>query len=227
MARFVLLHSPLLGPASWRPTAESLRGRGHAAETPAWPALANLSGGFYPSLADGLAEQLVAGEAPILVAHSGAGALVPTLAARLPALRGAIFADAILPHPGRSWFDTAPPELSQQLRLAGREGWLPPWDAWWPPGAIERLVPDADLRAGLLSEVAPVPTGYFEEAAPDRSLTSPAAYLKLSGAYEDEAEATTRLGWPVIRLPLDHLAPLTRPAPVAAALESLAERLGG
>ncbi|HSV03419.1 MAG TPA: hypothetical protein VLI41_09455 [Phenylobacterium sp.] len=227
MARFVLLHSPLLGPASWRPTAEALRARGQVAETPAWPALAGLGGSFYPALADGMAGRLGAGEAPILVAHSGAGALVPALAARLEAVRGVIFADAILPHPGRSWFDTAPEDLGRQLRAAGRDGWLPVWDAWWPPGALERLVPDDGLRAALLGEIAPPPTGYFEEVAPDQPLELPAAYLKLSGAYEDEAEAATRLGWPVIRLPLDHLAPLTRPQPVAAALESLAVRLGG
>ena len=33
------------------------------------------------------------------------------------------------------------------------------------------------------------------------------------------------MGWPLVRLPLHHLAMLTHPQPVAAALESLAERL--
>jgi hypothetical protein len=226
VARFVLLHSPLLGPASWRPTAEALRALGHRAETPAWPRLAELGHDFYAGLVSALAAQLADGaEPPVLAAHSGAGALVPALAARLPAVAGVVFADAILPHPGRSWFDTAPPELGRQLRTAGEGGELPAWDAWWPPGALERLVPDAALRGELLAELAALPTGYFDEPAPDFALAAPAAYLKLSGAYEDEAEAATRMGWPVVCLPLDHLAPLTRPEAVAGALASLAARL--
>jgi hypothetical protein len=138
---------------------------------------------------------------------------------------GVIFADAILPHPGRSWFDTAPPELRAQLRAAGQAGWLPAWNDWWPPGALERLVPDSALRGELVEELEPPPVGYFEEPAPVLPLENPAAYLKLSGAYEDEAEAAGRLGWPVVRLPFDHLAPLTRPDAVALALDGLAGRL--
>jgi len=226
LARFVLLHSPLLGPASWRPTAAALAARGHRAETPAWPRLSELRADFYAQLADGLSAQVGGeAEAPVLVAHSGAGALVPALAGRLPGMQGVIFADAILPHPGRSWFDTAPPDLGRQLRAAGEGGTLPGWDEWWPPGALERLVPDPALRSKLLSELEPLPTAYFDEPAPEAHLDAPAAYLKLSGAYEDEAEAAGRLGWPVIRLPLNHLAPLTQPEAVAGALESLAARL--
>jgi hypothetical protein len=230
VARFVLLHSPLLGPMSWRAVATALRAQGHVAEAPTAPRLSALACGFYRGLAEALAAQIdgAGGTAPILVAHSGAGALVPELADRLarpPA--GAIFADAILPHPGRSWFDTAPPDLGAQLRTAGQDGALPAWDAWWPPGALERLVPDPATLAELVGELEPLPTAYFEEAAPARELEAPAAYLKLSGAYEDEAQAAGRLGWPVVRLPYDHLAPITRPEAVATALAGLAGRLGG
>lgn len=228
MARFALLHSPLLGAGSWRATAAALRDRGHEASAPPAPRLSDLHGGFYVGLAQGWAEliETEGGAPPILVAHSGAGAIVPELAARLnPSPAGAIFADAILPHPGRSWFDTAPPDLRDQLRAAGQAGWLPAWNEWWPPGALERLVPDPALLADLVSELEPPPIGYFEEPAPDRGVDISAAYLKLSGAYEDEAEAAARLGWPVVRLPFDHLAPVTRPEATALALDGLASRI--
>ena len=52
--RFVLLHSPLLGPSSWRATAAALAGLGHTVETPAWPRLSAVGGDFYPDLVDGL-----------------------------------------------------------------------------------------------------------------------------------------------------------------------------
>lgn len=225
-ARFVLLHSPLLGPLTWRPVAAELERRGHEVETPAWPRLGQIADGFYEALATGLAAQL-GGEGPrLLVAHSGAGALAPTLGRKLsepPA--GLIFADAILPHPGRSWLAAAPAELRDQLRAGARAGELPAWDQWWPPGALERLVPDAAVREALTGELDPLPLAYFEAAAPEGDVTSPAAYLQLSGAYDDEAVLAGRYGWPVVRLPLHHLAMLTDPAPVAAALESLALRL--
>jgi pimeloyl-ACP methyl ester carboxylesterase len=187
--RFVLLHSPLLGPMTWRPVAAELTRRGHAAEAPAWPRLSSVAEGFYPALADGLAAQLFDDGAPLtLVAHSGAGALIPALAARLgPRVAGVIFADALLPHPGRSWFDTAPAEMRERLRSGALMGDLPAWDEWWPPGALARLVPDAGLR--------------------------------------EESVAAGRYGWPLVRLPLHHLAMLTDPEPVAAALQSLAARL--
>lgn len=220
--RFVLLHSPLLGPLSWQAVAADLRGRGHAVEAPAWPRLGGLGDDPYGELARGLAAGLPDGEPPVLVAHSGAGALVPALAAVLPAPPAAVvFCDAILPHPSRSWFDTAPPDLAAQLRIGAEDELLPTWDRWWPPGALEQLVPDAAVREALLAELEPLPLGWFEAAAPNLGLEAPGAYLQLSGAYDDEARVCGRLGWPVVSLPLHHLAVVTHPAAVAGALESL------
>src|SRR5438128_1618852 len=143
--RFLLLGSPLLGPMIWRQVAAELAERRHAATVGAWPRLSGITEGFYEALADGLAESL--GGLPerlVLVAHSGAGALMPALADRLVGrVGGVILVDAILPHPGRSWFDTAPGEMRERLRAGAQMGELPSWDQWWPPGALERLTPDA------------------------------------------------------------------------------------
>src|SRR5688500_11182323 len=116
MARLVLLHSPFVGPASWGGVGAELSRRGHAVSTPVWPKLEPIPDEFYRTLAQDMAAQIEAGQgkagegAPILVAHSGAGALVPALEAALatpPA--GVILVDAILPHPGKAWLETAPP----------------------------------------------------------------------------------------------------------------------
>lgn len=227
MARFILLHSPLLGSLSSRAAAAELARLGHAVETPAWPRLAAVEGEIYGALAAAVARQIGAGgEAPLLVAHSGAGALIPVLAERLAERPvGAIFVDAILPHPGRSWFDTAPAPLRDELRAGVSDGLLPAWHEWWPPGALERLVSDEDLRLALVGELAPIPAAYFEAPAPTTSLDVPAAYLRLSGAYDAEAAEAEGRGWPVRRLALDHLAILTRPAPVALALQALSAEI--
>ena len=222
--RIVLLHSPLLGGLTWQAVAADLRGRGRAASAPSWPVLSSLTGDFYRSLATALADEL--GESPaVVVAHSGAGALIPALESAWGGLRGVIFADAILPHPGRSWFDTAPPQLAESLRAGAEFGMLPSWERWWPPGALERLVPDATSRDALIGELAALPLDYFAEPAPTIELAAPAAFLRLSGAYDEEARGATRQGWPVVSLPLHHLAMLTHPEAVASAIASLADRM--
>jgi hypothetical protein len=225
-ARLVLLHSPLLGPLTWQAVAVALRGRGRAAEAPAWPRLSSLGEDCYAALANSMAATIDRPQETVLVAHSGAGALLPAVTALAKApLRGVVYCDAILPHPGASWFDTAPPDLGAQLRIGARDGLLPSWDQWWPPGALERLLPDADLRMRLIEELEPIPASYFEELAPELALKAPAAYLQLSGAYAEEARIAGRQGWPVLSLPLHHLAMLTHAEAVAGALEGLAERL--
>jgi hypothetical protein len=224
--RFLLLHSPLLGPFTWRAVAEVLRGAGHDVATPAWPRLSTLGEDCYAALANGMAASIDRGGPAVVVAHSGAGAVLPSVEALAkPPLAGVVFCDAILPHGGLSWFDTAPPDLGAQLRAGAVAGRLPAWDQWWPPGALARLVPDDAARNGLLGELEPIPIGYFEELAPEIELKAPAAYLQLSGAYIEEAQIAGRKGWPVVRLPLHHLAMLTHAEAVARALEGLGQRL--
>lgn len=228
MTRFALLHSPVLGPYSWRAVAEALAGDGVRAQVLALPRLSELAGDYYDALADAAAAQIAASVEPtILVAHSGAGALVPSVVQRRPELAGVIFVDAILPHPGRSWFDTAPADLRHHLRSGAVQGRLPAWHEWWPPGALERLVPDAPSRDALIGELEPIAVGWFEAVATPGEAPDRSAYLKLSDAYEDEARAANRLGWPLVRLPMNHLAPVAQPRAVASALMGLAERLTG
>ena len=117
--------------------------------------------------------------------------------------------------------DTAPEAMRDQLRAGAQMGQLPPWDDWWQPGALDRLVSDAEIRAALVGELEPLPLAYFEERAPSGGLDAPGAYLQLSGSYEEEARMAGRQGWPVVRLPLNHLAPLTQPKAVAGAIASL------
>ena len=222
--RIVLLHSPQLGGLTWQAVAADLRARGRAVVAPTWPVLSGLTADFYRSLATSMADEF--GDSPaIVVAHSGAGALMPSLESAWGGLRGVIFADAILPHPGRSWFDTAPPQLADSLRAGAEFGMLPAWDRWWPPGALERLVPDESQRDALVSELTALPLDYFAEPAPTVSLGVPAAFLRLSGAYDEEARGAIRQGWPVVSLPLHHLAMLTHPEAVASAISGLADKL--
>lgn len=213
----VLVHSPLVGPLTWQPTAARLRARGYRVAVPSL--IGALDGGqsYYRGLAEAVVGQLPAAET-VLVGHSGAGALLPAIAQAAGDVRAAMFVDAALPHPGASWFDTVPAELAEQLRAMARHGWLPPWHEWFPPDEVTRLLPDAALRGQFVAEIPRLPPAYFAETAPDAS-ELPASYVRLSDAYEPQASAAERRGWPTYRAPADHLAMLTDPERVTAVLE--------
>jgi len=220
--KLVLLHSPLVGPATWKAVAPLLQARGHDVTLPDLSPIMAEHGPYYPALAEAAAAAIA--DPVILVVHSGAGALVPSIAA-LEAVRGTIFVDALLPHPGESWFGGVPEQLGGRLKSLAKEDRLPPWHAWWPKGAMERLLPDRTAGAAFLAEQAELPLAYFEEAAPDIPLTTPSAYLRLSEAYDADADAAEGAEWPVLRLNLQHLGMLTHPQPVADAIQLLAGQL--
>jgi hypothetical protein len=173
---------------------------------------------YYGKIARHIAHQC--GEASALIVHSGAGALAPAVKAVVDDVRGAIFVDALLPHPGRCWFDTAPKAMIAHLHGLEIEGRLPPWNRWWPDGTLEAMLPDARMREAFIADLLWLPSSYFEERAPDISLPEKlsCAYLQLSLGYDAEASEAQSRGWPTQSLVLNHLAMLTHPEEVASAL---------
>ena len=116
---------------------------------------------YYPKLAGRVAEAVhatVPALPLVLVGHSGAGALLPAIAAACSGgVEAAVFVDAVLPHPSATWLETAPASLGEQLRRLATDGWLPPWGQWFPPGTLELLLPDAALRARFVAELPRLP----------------------------------------------------------------------
>jgi hypothetical protein len=221
-----LVHSPLVGPTTWREAALGLRALGYPrVETPAASAW-EVEPPYYSGLASRIAAGLDGGPW-VLVGHSGAGGLLPAIAEALPGGAGMmIFVDAVLPHPGKAWLDTAPPALSAMLRARARGGLAPAWPDWFPAGVLGRLLPDAEVRAAFEAEARTVPLAYLEERAPVTA-NGPASrgYLQLSPGYEAEADAAAAAGWTVAREALHHLAMIAEPDKVAAALHRLIEAL--
>jgi len=216
---FALVHSPFLGPQSWARTHAVLEDLGEASRLldlrEAFGAVEN----FYAAFGAAAARQI---DGPsILVVHSGAGALVPAIvnsARRL--IGGAVFVDALLPHPGRSWFDTAPAALADRLRAEADADLAPAWPRWMSPGALARLVPDRSMRDALVRDAPRAPLAFLEEPAP--ILPDPPelarAYLQLSAGYDEEAASARGSGWPVERFRGHHLSIMTDPRPMAAAI---------
>ncbi|MGN6515045.1 MAG: alpha/beta fold hydrolase [Rhizomicrobium sp.] len=222
--KLVLLHSSLTGPATWRRLTPVLQAKGHDVVVPDYRFALTQAPPHYDRIAREIARQ--ANAPSILIVHSGAGVLAPMLAGVM-ALRGAVFVDALLPHPGKSWFDTTPHSLAARLRSTARDGRLPPWDRWWPEAVLEAMLPDAAMRCDFIAELPSLPLAYCEERAPDISLPEkfPCAYLQLSSGYDREVHEAENHGWPTRRLPLHHLAMLTHPDNVADGLCGLAQAI--
>lgn len=83
------------------------------------------------------------------------------------------------------------------------------------------LLPDPAIRASFTDALPRVPTDFLDERLPDDVWQGRAGYLQLSGEYAGFANASLASGWPVERRDLDHLAILTRPAEVSAAIIQL------
>jgi hypothetical protein len=225
--RLVLLHSPLTGPAIWQNLAALLQARGSDVLVPDYRSALSGPPPYCEKITQGIASQM--GRASVLiVAHSGAGALIPSLADRADEKAArVVFVDALLPHPGKCWFDTVPVPLAARLRSMAVDGRLPPWNRWWPDGILERMLPDAATREMFAAALPSLPLGYFEEGAPAISFAKnvSCAYLQLSAGYDVEAREAENLGWHTHRLRLNHLAPLTHPDAVINGIERLSKSL--
>ncbi|MDQ1467133.1 MAG: hypothetical protein QOH10_1548 [Actinomycetota bacterium] len=196
-AGFVLVASPFTGPFAWSRVAEVLRGRGlraavHGTDEPIEPPI-------------------------VLVGHSGGGSHLPAIADQLGGVQRAVYVDALLPHPGRSWAQTVPHDFLARLESQAVSGRLPPWSEWWGDDAMRMLLPDDALRARFVADCPRVPVAFLHEVMTDVP-DPPSAYVQLSAAYETETTVARDRGWPTVVLDLHHLAILTDPEAVTDAL---------
>jgi len=227
--RLVLVHSPLVGPATWDLVAPLLAKQGYEVRVPDLTG-ALAAGEPYCSRQAGLvAGSAMTGSATpaVLIGHSGAGALLAPAARRVRQLAGYVFVDAGLPIPGHTPMSTMPPDLADQLKqLADRDGWLPPWPQWWGADGLAELITDAEVRREFEAGCPRLPLAMFDEVQPEGEVEAPAAYLRLSEAYDGPAARARELLWPLTELDSHHLAPLTEPDLVADALLDLLFRIG-
>lgn len=229
MTDFVLVHSPLVGPATWAGVAEVLVASGHGAVVPSLAATSAppFTAAAVQAVVEGIAEAGLAG--PFVVAgHSGAGPLLPAVGAALGGrVSCTLFVDAALPVPGRSRLSELHPSFRGHLaELTGADRLLPPWHEWWGPDALPDLVPDEERRSHVVAELTPIPYGLFEEVLPvvPGWPAAPCGYLRLSDAYRSEEAAASGMGWPVSRLAGTHLELVNRPDRVASAMVDLLRR---
>ena len=222
MASFLLVHSPLVGPATWSWVAAELRRHGHDAAVPSL--LDAATSGRWEDCVDAAVAAAPTGKRLAVAGHSAAGSLLPAIAGRLdpnPSLL--VFVDSVLPPP-RGEALLVPEQFRDALSALARDGVLPPWDEWFEPGTMERLVPDAGRRDVVRRELPSVPLSCFGRPVPVPAgwTGTPCGYVLLSELYRNEAVEARSRGWPVVELLGAHLDLVARPAEVAAALATLA-----
>jgi hypothetical protein len=163
----------------------------------------------------------------LLVGHSGAGALMPSIAEVCSAeVMGYVFVDAGIPRNGESRLEAMRrevPEFAEQLRkhlLGG--GRFPEW-------TVEMLsdIPSLQLRERVIAELRPRALDFFDEPIPVFAEwpDSPGAYLRFTAAYEPSAQIAERHGWPVQRMEGGHFQLLADPIGVGHSLIRLTEAI--
>jgi hypothetical protein len=214
----VLVHSPLVGPSSWRPTANALARRGCLVSIPSMP---HGSIPAWRDWADAVSDRTGTndvGRPVVLVGHSAAGLLLPAIAQRPRAL-GLVFVDARVP-PDDGLVAPAEREFMTFVRSrAGADGLLPPWSRWWGDEVVEGLLPDPVARSRFEADVPRLPISWFDDAAAVPPWSDlPAGYVQLSPPYADGAATARSRGWPVETLDGTHVSTATQPDAVAGAI---------
>ena len=207
---YVLIHSPLVGPLTWTPVANALRQRGSIVIVPNLSDSPDNSRPYWQQHAFSISQALA--EVPnsvrlILVAHSGAGPLLPAIRQPIPnPVHAYVFVDAGIPQPNATRLDLMRSEdvewaneFQKQLEHGGR---FPTWSS----EDLKQIIPDESLRAHMISELRPRGLDFFTEPIPvfDGWPDAPCIYIQLSEAYAWDAAQAKQKGWQTYTLDAGH-----------------------
>ena len=225
----VLLHSPLVGPATWRWVLAELAERGVPCAAPSLLDVPVDAPGYWEGVTVAVKRQVGdAAEQVVLVGHSGVGPALPRIGEAFDHVAGYVFADASLPFSGGSWLKLMPAAMQQRV-AAGELSHVP---NMWTEEAIWKQVgvTDPAARATLCSEARALPVTVFAEPfeGPANWTEAPAGYLAFepNPFYVPIAEEARSRGWPVRTRPGSHFHMVVDPPAVAASLLELLGDMG-
>jgi pimeloyl-ACP methyl ester carboxylesterase len=162
-----------------------------------------------------------------LVAHSGAGSLLPAIRELMERpVEAYLFVDAGIPVRGKNWLEQVTaeaPEFAAQVEARLRAGERSPR---WTDEDLKDILPDDDVRRRLLAELHPQPLEYFTQVIPvfEGWPDAPCGVLQFSPPYDAAFAHAQQQGWPARKLDAGHFHFLVDPEAVAdAMLELLSE----
>ena len=218
---YILIHSPLVGALTWSRAADVMRGRGLEVLVPTLQESPDSKEPFWRQHAVSILQSVVdlsKDVAVTLVAHSGAGPLLPAIQQSIPnPVRAYVFVDAGIPWDRASRLDLMKSEDAEWTEDFRKEleggGHFPTWSM----DDLQEIIPDVSLRRQLAAELRPRGLDFFTEPIPvfDGWPDAPCVYIQFSAAYDKPAAQAREAGWPVYELKAGHFHMLVDAATVA------------
>lgn len=214
---YVLIHSPLVGPGTWELVADQMRKNHVEAVVPRLVDSSDSGKPYWQQHAESVSQALIdiQKDRPLtLVAHSGAGPLLPVIRASLPnPVRAYVFVDAGLPGKDKTrlaLMNSEDPEWARQFQdYLGNGGSFPNWSF----DDLKDVLPNESVRRQLVNEIQPRALDFFTEPipVPEDWPDADCVYILFSEPYQKAALEARSLGWPVYELAAGHFHMLVNP----------------
>ena len=232
---YVLVHGAWHGGWCWRDVADALRARGHRVVTPTLTGLGERAhlmsrditlDTFGTDVAAAIESEELSDV--VLVGHSFAGSVVSILAERMPErLDRLVYLDALIVQPGRTVFDSLPPETVAARKRTAQEtsgGLSIP-----APGPEAFGVPEGPGADWLRRRLTPHPIGTYDSPL---NIKGPVGggltrtYVRCTAPpfpsmLESHAWVRSQPGWGWIDFATGHDCMVTEPAKLTAMLEAI------
>ena len=228
---YVLIHSPLVGPLTWQLIHHEMEKRGIESIVPTLSDYPNSTLPYWQQHAESLAKSLA--QTPqnrrlVLVAHSGAGPLLPIISQSMVHSIGAyVFVDAGIPRNGAARIDLMRleyPEWAEQFHQT-----LLPGDQFpnWNDDDLQEVIPNDTLRQKMIAEINPRPLAFFTEPIPVFANwpDAPCAYIKFSASYDWDFRQAKQASWLVREVNAGHFHMLVDPPAVTNVIVDTVQEL--
>jgi hypothetical protein len=217
---FVLIHSPLVGGLTWTLVADQMQQRGLSVLVPLLTDSPDSKDPYWKQHAESASQALkdVLKDIPvILVAHSGAGPLLPAIRAAIAnPIHAYVFVDAGLPKDGFSRLSLMREEnleWAEQFQAELERGdHFPTWSS----DDLRDIIPNESLREKLVAELHPRALDFFTEPIPvfQEWPDAPCIYILFSPPYKGAEIQAKQLGWKTYKLEAGHFHMLVDPLTV-------------
>lgn len=217
---YVFIHSPLVGPLTWKLVADQMRQRGLDAVVPTLNDSPGSKEPFWKQHADSVSQAVahIAKDTFVtLVAHSGAGPLLPVIRQSLPnPVNAYVFVDAGIPRDHATRLDLMrleDPEWAEEFQEHLEGGGVFPA---WSFDDLQEVIPDEGLRKQIVGEIRPRGLTFFTEPIHvfDGWPDALSVYIKFSSPYEYSAAQARQAGWSTYELEAGHFHMLVDPQAV-------------
>lgn len=207
---YTFIHSPLVGRLTWSLVAEQMQRRDLDVLLPVLTDSPDLNEPYWKQHAESVSQAFanIPQDIPAtLVAHSGAGPLLPAIRRSIPnPIHAYVFVDAGIQFDGATRLDLMKLEdadwandFQRQLERGER---FPTWSM----DELQSVIPDENLRGQMVAELHPRGFDFFAEPIPVFAgwPDAPCIYVQFSSAYDWDSAQAQQSGWPTYKLDAGH-----------------------